>query len=66
MAKQITIKIDMAGGVNMDADGFQGASCEEYTSVFERVLAGESRSDTKKPEYYEQEPVSAQKQNLRF
>jgi len=66
MSRQITIKIDMAGGVNMDAEGFQGASCTEYTSVFERVLTGEGRKDTKKPEYDEQEPVSAQKQNLRF
>lgn len=66
MSRQIIIKFDMAGGVALDAEGFQGQSCEEHTSVFERVLNGEGRKDNKKPEYYQNEPAAGEKQNLRF
>lgn len=49
---EIIVDISAAGSVKMDAQGFQGTSCEDATQRLELVLGGGPKKVDKKPEYY--------------
>jgi hypothetical protein len=56
MSKQIIVKVDAAGRVNVDAMGFTGGSCKTFTDALSNALGGGKISnECLKPEYYEQE-----------
>lgn len=54
MARQIRIRIDQAGNVRYEAEGFVGNSCKEATQVFEQAFVGTSKKDEDKPEAFAQ------------
>jgi len=51
MSKMITVIVNPAGEVQIDAIGFKGADCEKATAFLETAL-GVIKEHRKKPEYY--------------
>ena len=54
MNKYINIEVDSKGGVNIDAVGYKGSSCEEATKAIEQALGGSAKKK-RKPEYLQNE-----------
>ncbi len=52
--KQITIKFDREGEMEIEGHGFKGKACEKATAFIEKLL-GTVRNRKKKPEAYKQE-----------
>ncbi|MCB0418815.1 MAG: DUF2997 domain-containing protein [Bdellovibrionaceae bacterium] len=53
MVKKITFKIDKAGEVQVEVDGFSGASCEEFTEPFEAAIGAVLKKEYKDAYYAE-------------
>ena len=51
MNRMITVIINPAGEIKIDAIGFKGADCEKATAYLEQALGVVNRK-VKKPEYY--------------
>ncbi len=52
--KTITATIDKQGRVQIEANGFEGSSCEDATRAIEQALGAES-SRERKPEFYNEQ-----------
>ena len=57
--RKIRVEIEEDGSVKIDAIGFEGKACEDFTKELEKVL-GEEVSEQKKPEWYQQKKVVVQ------
>ena len=53
MNKQIIVEVDTEGGTTVDAQGYQGESCQEATAFLEKAL-GRSVTQRLKPDYWRQ------------
>ena len=62
MAQKITMTITPGGRVEVDAEGFEGCSCEEATEAVHLVLGGRGKTDYK-PEYYAAPAIDTQTQS---
>ena len=51
MNRMITVIVNPAGEIKIDAVGFKGADCEKATAYLEQALGTVNRK-VKKPEYY--------------
>ena len=54
--KKITIEIDAAGNVKVEAHGYKGIGCKDATKALEKAL-GAVTEDKDKPELYENNSV---------
>jgi len=54
----VTVDIAADGGVKIETKGFTGKSCQEATAALEKAL-GVVSSDSKLPEFYQQETKRA-------
>jgi hypothetical protein len=52
--KTINVTVDENGGVEIEAVGFKGHSCEQATAALEKALGMKTKS-IKKPEYRQEE-----------
>lgn len=52
MNRMITVIVNPAGEVQIDAIGFKGADCEKATAFLEQAL-GMATAKERKPEYYQ-------------
>lgn len=57
MEKSITVEIDKAGNIKMEAHGFKGEGCVEATKKLLEKMGTASTTTEYKPEYYETESV---------
>lgn len=60
MAKEIVVDISPAGSVQIDAQGFQGKSCEDATQALEVVIGGQVSKNERKGEFYMPEMTTGQ------
>jgi len=60
MSKMITVIVNPAGEIKIDAIGFKGADCEKATAYLETAL-GVIKERRKKPEYYSVKQIAHQK-----
>jgi hypothetical protein len=57
MAKLIEVLIDEDGNIEVQTQGFSGASCKQATAELERAL-GKVTTDTVTAEYYRAQPAT--------
>ena len=50
--KKVTVTVNRDGTVEVDVNGVQGSSCQNYTEAVRKALGGEVIKDEKKPEFY--------------
>ena len=60
MSRTITVIVNPAGEIKIDAIGFKGADCEKATAYLETAL-GVIKERRKKPEYYSVKQIAYQK-----
>jgi hypothetical protein len=56
--KKIIVKLTSDGLIHIEAEGYQGNSCEEATRFLQQL--GTVTGDEKKPEYYEEPLVEVE------
>jgi len=62
-ARKIHVRINLAGEITVEAEGFQGKGCEAATKAIEDAL-GKPGTRTRKPEYWRQETARKNQQKL--
>ncbi len=63
MIRRIHVRVSQSGEILVEAEGFQGKSCEAATKAIEEAL-GKPRARVRKPEYWRQAQAQQNRQQL--
>ena len=63
MSRKILVRINSAGDITVEAEGFHGKGCEAATKAIENAL-GKIGSRTRKPDYWRQSNTRKNQQKL--
>ena len=63
MSRKILVRINPAGDITVEAEGFHGKGCEAATKAIE-VALGKAGTRTRKPDYWRQSNTGKNQQKL--